>query len=265
MGVDPGVAGEREQGPAALVEGMETPDRELSSHRFIGPDLALIDEFPYPDDLEASAAAQLEYRGQVQRLLENSVELTDMRVSEEEGVATITVDVASKTTGHRVPTGFTSERQLWLEITLSGSAGGLVIVSGGTDKNDDLYDEHSAEVISGEKHSDPQLFNLQSDNVSVARGWTAGGTIDPNAATTSEAAIFPFDANSIVRNSLEPLEVRTATFDFEKTHEMTPPITIEAKLNYRAMPPYVLRALALDDLVDRLVVFEIDSISLEME
>ena len=47
---------------------------EMSSHRFVGPDYSLIDDFPYPDDLAASAAAQAEYKQQVQVLLENSVQ-----------------------------------------------------------------------------------------------------------------------------------------------------------------------------------------------
>ena len=273
MGSDPGVAGDREYGPAAYVDGLDTPDREISSHRFIGPDLALIDEFPYPDDLEASAAAQLEYKEQVQRLLENSVELNGVRASkgEEDGILHLEVDVASKTTGHRVPTGFTSERQLWVQVilTVPREEDGNewleeLSVTGAMDSNGDLYDEHSERVISGEKQVDPQLFNLQSENLAVARDWTAAGTVDPHGETDHELTIFPFDANSIVRNSLKPLEVRTASYEFDIT-EIARPFLLEVKLNYRAMPPYVLRALALDDLVDRLVVFEIDSFTLEVE
>ena len=266
MGSEPGMPGERSWGPAAVVDDLDLPDRELSNHRFIGPDIALIDEFPYPDDLEASAEAQEEYIDQVQRLLENAVEIADMRATlSEDGSYSVEVDVASKTNGHRVPTGFTSERQLWLHLVVKDAEGSGKQLSGALDGNGDLYNTHSEEVINGTRLEDKQLFNLQSENVSVSRGWTEAGTIDPYAETHTEQAIFPFDANSIVRKSLEPLEVRTASYSVEVSEELVPPFTFKATLNYRAMPPYVLRALELDDLVDRLVVFEIDTAAAGVE
>ena len=40
----------------------------------------------------------------------------------------------------------------------------------------------------------------------------------------------------------------------------SPPYTVEVSLNYRNLPPYLLRALQLDDLVGKLQIFEIDNV-----
>lgn len=260
MGPEPGVPSAREVGPVAVVAGMETPPRERSSHRFIGPDVALIDGFPYPDDLERSAAAQEEYKGQVQRLLENSVEISQVELNQTgEGSFQVVVGVQSLTTGHRVPTGFTSERQLWLEVEVLDPEGAVVFETGRLDPNGDLLDSHSLYVARGELPLDEQLFNLQSKNVSVAREWTASGTLSPEGGSETRTEVFPFDANTIIRKSLAPGEVRPASYSFDTA--LTPAeLSVRARLRYRAMPPYVLRALALEELVERVPIFDIDRV-----
>ena len=71
--------------------------------------------------------------------------------------------------------------------------------------------------------------------------------------------IFPFDADYIVRRSLKPLEKRTLQYTL-------PPLDDDAevtvRLRYRNLPPYVLRALQLDELVERLQIFDIDEVTL---
>ena len=57
MSTTPGQPTGKELGPIAVVEGLELPDRERSSHRFVGPDVALVDSFPFADDPEAAAVA----------------------------------------------------------------------------------------------------------------------------------------------------------------------------------------------------------------
>ena len=59
------------------------------------------------------------------------------------------VDVMSKLSGHNFPTGFSEERQLWVELTVFGPQGRVVFVSGDLDSNHDLRDEHSEEVATG--------------------------------------------------------------------------------------------------------------------
>lgn len=267
MGPEPGVPAIREEGPAAVVDGVALPDRELSSHRFVGPDVALIDGFPYPDDLEASAKAQAEYKLQVQTLLENAVELKGLAQDEPlPDKHVLQVLVVSKTSGHRVPTGFTSERQLWVDLTVTGPDGTVLLRSGQLDGNGDLLDHHSAEVASGALEADEALVNFQSTNTAVSRHYSPSGGINsefgaptqPGGSDKSTTAIFPFDAVSINRNSLEPLEARTVTYDLEEP--LPEGSKVEVALRYRAMPPYVLRALQLEELTERVPVFTIDTL-----
>ncbi len=86
MSPTPGVAAARPEQPIAEDPmGDTTYDaRPHASHRFIGPDYSLLDDFPYPDDLDASAAAQVEQLQQIQSLLEAAVHIAslDARVSE---------------------------------------------------------------------------------------------------------------------------------------------------------------------------------------
>ena len=66
--------------------------------------------------------------------------------------------------------------------------------------------------------------------------------------------IFPFDADYIQKNSIEPLEVRTVQYVVERHSQ----IQVETALKYRNLPPYLLRALQLDELVPKLRIFTID-------
>ena len=91
--------------------------QERSIHRFIGPDYPLVDTFPYPDDVEASLEVQEDLRRQ------NSVYFGSRHISQKcklemtqpnEAMFTVAVEEFD-TPGHRVPTGLTSERQMWVE------------------------------------------------------------------------------------------------------------------------------------------------------
>ncbi|MFQ5938664.1 MAG: multiheme c-type cytochrome [Alphaproteobacteria bacterium] len=72
------------------------------------------------------------------------------------------VQVRNGTDGHNVPTGFTGERLVWLDVTVTDREGTIVFRSGDRDPNGDLRDGHSAYVHAGEVELDPYLFSLQS-------------------------------------------------------------------------------------------------------
>ena len=124
--------------------------------------------------------------------------------------------------------------------------GAILLQSGHLDMNGDLYDVHSTEVQRNTQLLDEFLLNLQSKNIK-RQGI-------PDYPVLKEV-IFPFDGDYIEKNSLSPLEIRTAQYILE---ESSAPITIEAKLRYRNLPPYLLRALQLDELLPRLQIFTID-------
>lgn len=254
MGPVPGLPAERARGPIAVVEGIAYEDRELSSHRFVGPDYSLLDSFPYPDDPAAGEAARAEYRQQVEVLLGNAVELRDAEVVVKVEGVTLSVDLASLTDGHRVPTGFTSERQLWLEATLTDAKGEVVFVTGDLDADGNLRDAHSPLVAAGEVPLDTDLVNLQSLNLAEVineHGDTALGSAQVEVT-------FPHEADNIYRRSLEPGEVRALEWVAEGSFEQ--PVTARFQLHFRNLPPYVLHHLQLDDLVDRLQIVTIDDV-----
>ncbi|MCB9765473.1 MAG: cytochrome c family protein [Alphaproteobacteria bacterium] len=265
MGVTPGVPGERPVGPSAVVEGVPGPDREVTSHAFVGPDYSLIDAFPFPDDLAASAEAQAAYLEKVEVLLSNAGRLRDLSARALAGSESLAVRVdltlENLISGHGFPTGFTSERQVWIELTITDRDGTVYPVSGDLDAWGDLRDAHSWAVGSGAAARDAQLVNLQSENFVSRHGYDAAGDqlplMDANDIEES-STIFPFDASSILKNNLEPLEQRPVSYVAELPLEARPPFTVTARLHYRNLPPYLLRALHLDDLVDRLHVFTID-------
>lgn len=260
MSPNPGVPGGRPWGPAVSLEG-DYPDREQASHRFIGPDYSLIDEFPYPDDLERSAAAQAEYEELRQTLLRNSIQIKSAELSRGEGQhANLVVEVESLTTGHNVPTGFTSERQLWLHVEVTDQDGELVFESGALDSYGDLRDLHSWDVIAGEIEEDTQLVNYQSQNILVQHNYDEDGTFSEGDHVTTTDSVFPMDATYIVKRGLEPLEVRPHTYTFPlASGTQLDDLTVEVTLRFRNLPPYILRALFADEFIPRLRTVDIDT------
>ncbi len=72
------------------------------------------------------------------------------------------VQVRNGTDGHNVPTGFTGERLVWLEVTVKDRDGVVIYKSGDRDPNGDLRDGHSSYVHAGKMKRDRDLFSLQS-------------------------------------------------------------------------------------------------------
>ncbi len=260
MSPTPGVPSAKEVGPIAVVEGETYPDRELSSHQFIGPDYALVDDFPYPDDLEASAEAQREHLELVQALLEASVHIASADALLTDDQLTLRIDVESLTPGHNVPTGFTSERQLWLEVVVTDSTGAVVFTSGDLDSYGDLRDPLSTEVIAGTAQLDEQLVNFQSKNITLAASYSSEGQYNGGVSEQGES-MFPFEANFIEKHSLEPLERRQQEFTVTCTPDCS---EVAVRLRYRNLPPYVLRALGAGELVERLHIFDLDAAEIEL-
>jgi Cytochrome c554 and c-prime len=75
----------------------------------------------------------------------------------------VSVEVKSLTGGHNVPTGFTAERAIWLDVTVTDPSGKVVYRSGDRDPNGDLRDSHSEWVRAGKVPLDSHLFNLQTE------------------------------------------------------------------------------------------------------
>ena len=248
MGIIPGVAGQRPWGPSAAGAQGDYPDREQADHYFTGPDYSMIDTFPYPDDLEANAAALEASLERSLTLLRNGAKISTLDIRQDPEHLRVNVAVVSLVGGHSVPTGFSSERQMWIELVVSNSAGDIVFESGTLDENGDLRDSHSAMVQAGTASLDEQLVNFQSRNL-IRHGVQDELEI--------EETMFPTDANYIERLGLRPYEERIISYTFHT--EPDEPLSISVRLRFRNLPPYLLRALQAESLVERLHIFDIDS------
>lgn len=96
-------------------------------------------------------------------VLKNGFVLSDVLIdrADENGLA-FRVRVRNGTDGHNVPTGFTGERLVWLDVTVTDRDGNTVFRSGDRDPNGDVRDGHSSYVHAGKVKLDPYLFSLQS-------------------------------------------------------------------------------------------------------
>ena len=102
-------------------------------------------------------------RQQRLEVLRNGYLLTDTVIdkADPDGIA-FSVKVENGHDGHNVPTGFTGERVVWLEVTVTDGAANIVFKSGDRDPNGDLRDGHSSYVHAGQLPLDRYLFSLQS-------------------------------------------------------------------------------------------------------
>lgn len=96
-------------------------------------------------------------------VLRNGYILGDMvtEKADKDGIG-FRVQVRNGTDGHNVPTGFTGERLVWLDVTVVDRDGTVIFRSGDRDPNGDLRDGHSSYVHAGKVELDPYLFSLQS-------------------------------------------------------------------------------------------------------
>ncbi len=96
-------------------------------------------------------------------VMKNGFLLTDL-VTDQASSSGITfrAKVENGTDGHNVPTGFTGERLVWLDVSVRDRDGAVVFRSGDRDPNGDLRDGHSSFVHAGKLARDPYLFSLQS-------------------------------------------------------------------------------------------------------
>jgi len=215
MGKIQGKVSGYEQGPAAIVGGVPTKTRKLTSHVFSGPDYSLIHPGIFPHNAEAQQLASLrewlqfdvaagwgtdefedkidddfkfpkrwgaiDDRYDAREILDTQFErlawATEKRLevlrigyvmgdivtqqADANGIA-FKVQVRNGTDGHNVPTGFTGERLVWLQVNVADSEGKIIFRSGDRDPNGDLRDGHSSYVHAGAAPLDPFLFSLQS-------------------------------------------------------------------------------------------------------
>lgn len=201
-----------------VFEGEIVPETEktIHRHRFVGVDVALIDDFPDKEE-----QFQL-----VDALLKSVAELKVQRVEDKDGKLALRVDVTNANNGHALPSGSTADRQVWVHLQVHTNEGDLVFESGMFDANGDLMDRV-------EKHSltpdgDPELlvygsfmFDAEGNHVN-----------------------FPWEAHRSQDFLLQPGQTgwREYLIEKEKFHGASG-LIVTATLKYRTFPPFIIRIL----------------------
>lgn len=254
----PGIAGQKKvMGPAAIMQGVKLPDRPLSDHSFIGPDNHLIDTFPYPDKPEENARIQRNYLEKKNYLLQNSAEMEIIApdVVYPSSEFNVEVKVTNTGAGHGLPTGFTAERQVWIEIIVKDANDRVLFVSGDLDSNKDLRNYHSHDVEAGKVLLDEWLFNLQSKFISVPRRGVEVEVLRPSKAIKT------------AKNNIMPFESKSGIYPIKVPPDVEGPLKVDVRLRYRNLPPYILDFLGVSEHQDRLVIndMETGSITIKVE
>ena len=261
----------------------EAPERSHAIHAFTAVSFPVIDDERFPN-VDTDEVDEFGYpKGQKQRreqMLKAACTLTLQGTPEsidvDDDVLSVAVVVTNTGAGHRVPSGFSQERQVWIELTVEDDDG-LIYESGflrdkphpetgeriadGLLDDEDLEDRHihidpdtlEATVQPGpDINQRPEvnlgLVNFQNAFIRVHEDGTREEVVSPLLATTMD--------NS---RSLPMLEPQTYRYDIPlPEREINGNIRVAARLRYRAFPPEFLRILAIrepqlvdEDIVDR--------------
>lgn len=301
MGKIQGIPSDFDYGPAAVVGGVPTKPRKLSSHLFSGPDYSVIHPGVFPHNTDAQQLATFEAwlqfdheagwgtdefednrpdsygfpaawasidarydardildtqfkrldfaRKKRLELLRNGYHLGEVKIknASANGIA-FDVEVKNVTDGHNVPTGFTGERLVWLEVTVKDAAGNVLFISGDRDPNGDLRDLHSLYVHNGEWLEDPYLFSLQSKIVvTQGRGGEREAVLPIPYTVTALPIVRPATLSMMFtgeptternhRKGIEPLGNRWASYEID-SDALTGkgPYTASIRLNSQMVP-----------------------------
>ncbi|MCY1058784.1 multiheme c-type cytochrome [Nannocystis sp. SCPEA4] len=198
------------------------PTRTLHRHTWIGAGIPLLEGFIMPDQ---EAALRVE----VKRLLAGAarVDIAAPASVRAGDVVDLGIIVKNNIAAHNFPTGSTFNRQAWVEVVVRDGDGRVVFATGTLD-------------TSGEPRG-PGLLQLGSVLVD-ARG---------------QRVLFPWRATEHVSNALEPLRERAFRLHVATASAGRGPLSVEARVLFRAFSPDALRALGLDEYAARLEVHEV--------
>lgn len=198
------------------------PERTTHEHRWVGVDVPLLDGWMTPDE-------EADLRGRISALLATAATVhlagpPEVRVGE---TFDVTVTVRNEIPAHNLPTGSTFLRQMWLELVAVDGDGRELYSTGLLDANGDLKDHWSAL----EPYADADLVSFSS------------GFVDGDGART----LFPWRAAEHTANAITPEHDRTVTLFVPTASATAGPVSIRARVRFRALPPYLLRTLGMTE------------------
>ena len=131
--------------PRALVAPSSTLPVPVALHTFASVDFPLTRDLPadFVDDPGRDAfGSPLGLRARRDLLLSHALELSIAAPTREGERLLVPVRLENVGAGHRVPAGFSQEREIWVELTVRDASGGVVYRVGHVDRSDeDLHDK----------------------------------------------------------------------------------------------------------------------------
>ncbi len=271
-----------------LAVGADMPIRPHAIHAFTAVSVPFMDvpQFPKVDTYETDQwgfpMGQAQRRRQMLRAACTlTLEGTPTNLTRESPVIPIRAVVTNIGAGHRVPSGFSQERQVWIELIVRDDAG-LIYESGylrdkphvetgemqpdGLLDDEDIDDRHftiDIETLDSKYEPGPDhdqrpavnlgIKNFQNAFIRIAADGTRDLVINPLLASTVD--------NSRSLPILTPVEVR---YDVPVPQRgIVGDLRVSARLRYRAFPPEFLRLLAIrepqlvsEETVDRNVIVD---------
>jgi len=211
------------EGQAVDQEGI--PVRELHSHRFTSVDVPAA----YLKDPQDPIVMERLY-DESKKLLQASA---DMAVEGELGPAgaSIRIDLTNLIPSHRLPTGSSFNRQFWIYIKVDDANGMQVYETGHFDENGDLRDVHDR-------------ANRREDRLLVTIGAILWGHND-------FPTLFPWRADRIEHSIIEPGATRGFRFQFPVEDSYALPLEATVEFRFRSFSPRLLRALEIEDEIER--------------
>jgi hypothetical protein len=259
---------------------------EVRTHYFTGIDIALVVFRGLDDEARYENGNVI---GQVQRrqiLMESAAQLAVTAPSNILAGDTVPIEVhvTNSGTGHNLPSGFSQERQIWVELIVSDGNGDVIYESGtlvdmahpetgemGADGNLDDEDLRNlvgpdgfssgiidpitleADVEHGpdynQRHDDPPvnlgLANFGNEFIRIPVDDDGNPMMDAEGHFIEEEVLMPFlSTHTDNSHSIPALETEDVPYDVEVPAGTAGPIQVTARLRARAFPPRFLRALA---------------------
>ncbi|MBX3438825.1 MAG: hypothetical protein KF861_15125 [Planctomycetaceae bacterium] len=302
MGPIPGVPvkpDDRPCGYAAVVPNADPSQlrlRPLTNHSFCGPDYSLLPDTEYPHKLDWMY--EFDYRDESvlndyqrrtlqalreknhellaiatvdrYRLLRNAARVHAAAPSHVACGSKVTVDVAVESIfeGHNFPTGFTEERQVWVQVFVYDAAGRVLFASGDLDTNNDLRYVHSYDVSTGLLERDRSLMHFQSLFLLQTDRGTERAVVIPvqrdqqqvnlmRPSTTIAGARGRPGTMRIQKSNLPPLATRERGYHFVAP-DRPQTCTYRVRLLYRHLPPHLLDKVGVPQLKPLLEIVTID-------
>ncbi|MEQ1501799.1 MAG: multiheme c-type cytochrome [Myxococcota bacterium] len=215
------------------------PVRTTHEHRWVGVDVPLVDGFMTP-------AEEAELRAGTRELLTGvaTLDLGAPAAVHPGTTVDLTVSITNEIPGHNLPTGSTFLRQVWLDLVATDATGRELYRTGQLDANGDLEDYWSALAPFG----DPDLISLSS------------GFVDGTGART----VFPWIADEHASGAIPPGYTRTWTLFVPTDPTVVGPITVHGTVRFRALAPYLLRLVGMEDAIPAIEIHALAEDTLEV-